>query len=122
MITLGRTFAAGSIIAASLVAASTAPAQAAFEQCDSGRFCGWGNNDYLWLIIERNPGMPLANHGGDANNEMDSWANRSTTNARGYDGYNFQGRCLTFTKGERDNNLAPWNSDMISSTSTSGGC
>lgn len=117
-----KRFAASGIIVGALLVAPHVSAQAAFSQCDDNRVCGWGNNDFNWLIIERNSGLPLANHQGDANNELDSWANRSVTNARGYDGYNYQGECQTFWRGDSDNNVAPWHSDEVSSTSTSGGC
>ncbi len=109
-------------ILGTMTLASQGAAQASFAQCDSTRVCGWGNNDYNWLIIERNSGLPLANHQGDANNELDSWANRSTQNARGYAEWNYGGDCMTFTRGDSDGHVAPWNSDEVSSTSTAAGC
>jgi hypothetical protein len=98
------------------------PAQASFSQCDANRVCLWGNNDYNWIIGERAPGGGMSNLTGDANNEMDSWANRTTRNAAGYGASNGSGDCQTFQAGERDNNVANWNSDEVSSWKTNGGC
>lgn len=118
---LRRIGAATALLAATLLGAEVS-AQASFEQCDATHVCGWGNNDFQWLIIERQSGLPLANHQGDANNNLDSWANRSSRDARGYAEWNYGGDCMTFRRGSSDNNVAPWNSDEVSSTSTSGGC
>lgn len=109
------------VLGTALIGAQGA-AQASFEQCDPTHVCGWGNNDYQWPIIERNSGLGLANHQGEANNNLDSWANRGTMNARGYAEWNYGGDCMTFTRGSSDNNVAPWNSDEVSSTSTAAGC
>jgi hypothetical protein len=53
-------------------------------------------------------------------NQTDSWGNRSTSNARAWDTYD-GGDCWTLSAGERDGNLAPWNSDRFSRLATSGG-
>lgn len=98
------------------------PAQASFSECDADRVCMWGNNDYHWLIGERGPGGGLVNLSGDKNNEMDSWGNRTARNAAGYGSTGGSGDCQTFKAGERDNNVASWNSDEISSWKTNGGC
>ena len=97
-------------------------AQAAFSDCDANRSCMWGNNDFVFLIGERAPGGGLVNLTGDANNQMDSWGNRTTVNSAGYGGANGTGDCQTFTAGSRDNNVAPWNSDEVSSWRTNRGC
>lgn len=116
-----RVSVAAIVLGTSLLAAQGA-AEVSFDQCDSGRVCGWGNNDYRWLIIERNSGLGIANQSGDASDELDSWANRSTRDARGYDDWNGRGDCQTFRSGSSDSNVAPWNSDEVSSTATNGGC
>jgi hypothetical protein len=98
-------------------------AQAAFSDCNAGRSCLWGNNDFIWLIGERAPGGGLQSFTGqDRNNQMDSWGNRTATNSAGYDGANGTGGCQTFAYGERDDNVAFYNSDEVSSWRTNGGC
>jgi hypothetical protein len=97
-------------------------AQAAFSECNANRSCMWGNNDFVFLIGERAPGGGLVNLTGDRNNQMDSWGNRTTVNSAGYDGAGGAGACQTFAAGSRDNNVAPWNSDEISSWRTDRGC
>jgi hypothetical protein len=99
-----------------------APATATFSQCSSNRVCLWGNNDYDWLLIQRSPGLGVAALSSGINNRMDSWANRTTTNARGYDGSSGTGDCQTFARGSSDNNVNTFNSDEVSSTATNGGC
>ena len=103
-------------------ASLTAPAQAAFSDCDADRVCIWGNNDYAWLIGERPGGEGVANIGGEANNEMDSWGNRTTRRSAGYADRGGVGDCQSFAAGSRDNNVSPVNSDELSSWKTNGGC
>ena len=110
------------LIGGTLLFAPNVAATAAYSDCASDKVCLWGNNDYKWLIHTRNPGKGLLALTGDANNEMDSWGNRTTKNARGYDKANGTGDCQTFAKGSKDNNVAPWNSDEISSTASNGKC
>lgn len=97
-------------------------AQADFSDCSSGRVCMWGNNNFQWLIGSRSPGYGVVNLYGDSNNQMDSWANRTSTNAAGYDGYDGYATCQTFWRGGNDDNVAPWNSDEVSSWRTNRGC
>lgn len=115
--------AAATLLAGTAVAAPLASASASFTQCDSGYVCLWGNRDYQWLIQERAGGYNAwYNLSGEANNQMDSWGNRSIRNARGTDGFNGGGYCQTFAAGSRDDNVAPYNSDKVSATNSGGGC
>jgi hypothetical protein len=98
------------------------PVQAAFSECDANRSCMWGNNDFVFLIGERAPGGGLVNLTGDRNDQMDSWGNRTTTNSAGFGNANGGGDCQTFTAGQRDNDVAFFNSDEVSSWKTNGGC
>lgn len=97
-------------------------AQAAYSDCNSGNVCMWGNNDFQWLIGERAGGSGRVNLSGDANNQMDSWANRSGYYAAGYGFYDGQGDCQTFSPYSYDSNVAPFNSDEVSSWRTNYGC
>lgn len=107
---------------AATAAGAAQTTQASFEQCASGRVCMWGNNDFQWLLGSRAPGYGLWNLYGDANDEMDSWANRSGQNAAAYSGFDGYADCQTFWKGGNDNNVGPWNSDEVSSWRTDRGC
>lgn len=113
------------LIALALVASAVGAAQtarASFEQCPSNEVCLWGNNDFLWFIAHRSSGGGVAALTGEANNQMDSWGNRSTRNAAGYGNSNGTGDCQTFAAGSRDNNVAWFNSDEVSSWRTDRGC
>jgi hypothetical protein len=118
----------GKLIASAIVAvtAVTVPglASGSLSQCPSGNVCLWGNNDFQWLIGNRAGGNgTITNLSGDANNQMDSWANRSSTySACGYGGANGTGDRQGWSPNNNDSNVAPWNSDEISSWRTRYGC
>lgn len=104
-------------------AGASGGAQAAFSDCDPNRSCLWGNNDYVWLLSERQAGGGLLSFSGqDRNNQMDSWGNRTATPSAGYDGADGSGDCQTFEAGQRDNNVSFVNSDEVSSWRTNRGC
>lgn len=108
------------------VAAITAPgiASGSLSQCAAGHVCLWGNNDFQWLIADRTAGSgTITNLYGEANNQMDSWANRSSSYAAcGYGGANGTGDRQHWGPNSNDNNVAPWNSDEVSSWRTRYGC
>lgn len=86
--------------------------------------CLWGNNDFKRKIADRAGGSgTIVNLSGDANDEMDSWANRSASyTGCGFGAANGGGDRQTFGRNSNDNNVAPWNSDEISSWRTRYGC
>jgi hypothetical protein len=100
-------------------AAATVPgiASGSLSECKNGEMCLYGNNDWKWLISHRSASdSSLLNLKGDANNEMDSWANKSLHyDACGYGGANGTGDRQYWKTNWNDNNVAPWNSDEISS-------
>lgn len=100
-------------------AAATVPGSASgsLSQCASGQMCLWGNNDFKWFIAHRGAGENwLENLTGEANNEMDSWANKSLRwDVCGYGAANGGGDRQYWGTNRNDNNVAPWNSDEISS-------
>lgn len=116
-------FVAASIIAAAGVAAPGV-ANAALSECPSDHMCLWGNNDFMWKIADRSAGSDtVVNLSGDANNQMDSWANRSASyTGCGFGGSNGTGDRQTFGRNSNDNNVANFNSDEISSWRTANGC
>lgn len=99
-------------------------ASAALSDCDSGNMCLWGNDNFLWMLSERSAGSStIKNLTGDADNQMDSWANKSGT----YSGCmwsdaNGSGDRQTLHRNQNDGNVAPWNSDEVSSWRTAYSC
>ncbi|MEV5692231.1 MULTISPECIES: peptidase inhibitor family I36 protein [Micromonospora] len=99
-------------------------ASAALSDCDANKMCLWGNNDYKWMLNERDAGSStIQNLSGDANDEMDSWANKSST----YSGCmwsdaNGSGDRQTLGRNQSDNNVSPANSDEVSSWRTAYSC
>lgn len=112
---------AGAFIAGTALLAPNTASSAAFSDCNSNYVCLWGNNDYQWMLIEKYTNQEGTNLYGEENNQTDSWGNRSTRNARAWDTHS-GGDCWTLSAGERDPNLAPWNSDRFSRLATTGGC
>lgn len=96
--------------------------QAAYSDCGGNRVCLWGNNDFRWLIGQRSPGYGWLNLSGDRDDEMDSWANRTGTTSAAYSNYDGHGECQVLWRYSSDDNVAPWNSDQVSSWRTNGGC
>jgi hypothetical protein len=102
-----------------LGAAATVPgvANSSFGECPSGQICLWGNNEFKWLIAHRGAGFTsVYNLSGEANNEMDSWANRSGEHdVCGYGALYGGGDKQGWDSLHNDNNVSPWNSDEVSS-------
>ena len=103
---------------------SVGAAGAALSDCNSDKMCMWGNNDFAYLIGERNHGVEtIYNMPSATNDEMDSWANRSAS----YTGCMYQhndggGDKQTMGRNSKDNNVAPFNSDEVSSWRSKYGC
>lgn len=115
---------AGAIIIAAAALTVPGVANGALSACPSGHICLWGNNDFQWKIADRTAGdATITNLRGDANNQMDSWANRSANHTGcGFGAANATGDRQTFGKNKSDDNVAPWNSDEVSSWRTRYGC
>jgi hypothetical protein len=101
-----------------------AVASATLSDCPSNHMCMWGNNDFRWMIGNRSAGSgTITNLSGDANDEMDSWGNRSASSTGCmYGDANGSGDRQTMARNSNDNNVAPWNSDEVSSWRTANGC
>jgi len=98
-------------------------ARAALTDCASAQMCLWGNNDFNWKIADRSGGSgTITILSGSANNQMDSWANRSGYVGCMYGASNGTGGRQTMGANSNDNNVAPWNSDEVSSLRTRYGC
>lgn len=109
------------ILATALIAPGLA--SGSLSQCASGHVCLWGNNDFQWLIADRTAGSgTITNLTGEADNQMDSWANPSSYNACGWGAANGTGDAQPFAAADNDNNVAFFNSDEVSSWRTRYGC
>lgn len=104
------------------IGAVASNASASFSQCNSNNVCIWGNNDFNWFLRGISSGTGLTALSGSANNQMDSWANRTARTGAGHDYSNGSGDCQTWGAGTRDNNVNPANSDEVSSIRANRGC
>jgi hypothetical protein len=84
--------------------------------------CIWGNNDFQWLIAERAGGRGMVDLTGEANNQNDSWGNRSTYYAGAYDGKDGTGECSELPEFSKDDNIGFYDADDWSSWRTQYGC
>lgn len=65
----------------------------------------------------------IQNLSGDSDDEMDSWANRTSVyDGCMYGGFDGGGDKQDMPRNDDDDNVAPWNSDEVSSWRTEGGC
>jgi len=119
-----KTVAAAGILATAGFVVSVAPASASLDQCNYGHMCMWGNNDYKWLLKERIAGLTgIVDLTGEINDEMDSWANVSSEYAGCmFEHHNGGGDKQFMARVSKDSNVAPWNSDEVSSWRTINGC
>lgn len=110
------------VVLAVSVGSVASSATATFSQCNPSNVCIWGNNDFSWLLRGIYSGTGLTALSGSANNEMDSWANRTARTGAGHDYSNGTGDCQKWNAGSRDNNVNPANSDEVSSIRANKGC
>jgi hypothetical protein len=120
-----KTIIGASVLAAAGVLAA-APAMASYDtDCPVGYMCMWADNDYKNVIGHRVAGYETIYNltGSTADNDMDSWANRSTSYVGCmYADANGGGDKQTMAKNTRDNNVASWNSDEVTSWRSINGC
>lgn len=113
---------AGAMIAGTVLAVPVA-ANASLSQCAVNYTCLWGNNDFLWYLAGKNQNQGYSNLTGEANDQMDSWANRSVLfNSCGREHSNGAGDSQTWNKNSSDNDVNTFNSDEVSSYKTNGSC
>lgn len=114
---LSAAFAGGAIIA-------PVAANAALSDCNTARMCMWANNDFKFEIGDRSAGSStITNLSGDNNNEMDSWANKSSLyEGCMYGGANGTGDRQGMGVNSTDSNVGFANSDEVSSWRTRYGC
>jgi hypothetical protein len=115
---------ASAIVAATGFAIAPTAAFAALSDCATGSMCLWGNNDFKYGIATRTAGSStITNLSSAANDDMDSWANQSSTYAGCmWSDANGSGDRQTLSRNSNDNNVSPANSDEVSSWRTAYAC
>lgn len=115
------------VLAASVVTSSLygGVVSADIDGCSGTSTCLYDNNDYQGKIAARTHGEgAIKNLSASADNKMDSWANNSNTyKTCAWNGQNGTGdHDGSWNENSSDSNVAPWNSDVISSWRTKYGC
>ncbi len=102
------------LIAAGTLSAPLA-ANAALSQCNTGKACGWLNNNLDALLIERGSNTAYtSNTLGDANDRISSVANRGSKDMGWYTDINLQGSRLCNNSNSYYNSVGSFN-DTFSS-------
>lgn len=119
---LGLSFLGLAMATAAVVAPNVA--NAGISECPADHMCMWANNEFSSEIADRAHGdTNIINLPAEANNKMNSWANRSVLHAGCmYGDINGGGDKQTMAKGSSDNNVSPLNSNEVTSWRTSLGC
>ncbi len=115
------------VILAFAVVSAPAVADASLSQCAYGKMCVWGNNDYQWLIAAQTHGnyrwVDPFSDANNENNQNDSyWNNSNAYSGCLADGANGGGDRVSMPRGQKDNDLAWFNSNEASSMRTKNGC
>ncbi|HEV7826498.1 MAG TPA: hypothetical protein VGP02_16495, partial [Mycobacteriales bacterium] len=113
------------VAAAVLVTAGLVPgvAQAGNDDfCAQEQVCIYDSNDWVGFLESRPPGLGIRNTWSWAEDSMDSWENRTGTDAAWYHDRNGKGRCVTLRHRSEDGNINVYDSDELSSWKTNGGC
>lgn len=97
-------------------------AQAGSSYCLSNRVCIYGSDNFVTPLGSRGPGGGVENVTSYRNDRMDSWENRTRTNAAWYYNSNGTGTCRTLGLLREDNNINFLDSDKLSSWRTNRGC
>ena len=109
------------VLATALVAVPVA-AHAGSSSCPSARVCLYADNNFSSLLGYRSAGGGRVNISSASDNQMDSWENKTATNARWYHDPNGGGKCVTMSHNSEDANINFLDSDTASSWATDGSC
>ena len=109
-------------VASGLAVGLPSAAMAGSSLCPSAKVCVYANNDFGGLLGYRSGGLGLANVSSVNNDEMSSWENKSTSNARWYHDRDAGGKCVTLLSKREDNNINFLDNDTMSSWATNGAC
>lgn len=112
-------------IAGGFAVTAVAPGIAgAVSGCDASRVCIFDDNNYEDRIGMRPAGEGRVDVSSSNNDRMDSWKNRTNTNAAWY--YNFvdenADNCRNMVANSSDGDVGVFNSDELSSWRTNRGC
>lgn len=90
--------------------------------CDANRACIYDGNGFVGIIGERAAGGGVVNVPSSYNDKMDSWENKTNTDAAWYYNANGGGNCREMDSLSEDSNVNVLNSDELSSWRTDRGC
>jgi hypothetical protein len=82
----------------------------------------WADNDFQVIIAERAGGGGVTNLSNEADDEMESWANKSNYNACWWHEENGGGTGNNMPAVSNDRDMAPWDADEAQSWRTQNGC
>lgn len=122
---IGRKIAVTATVAvtAVLAGAGLAPvALAGSSLCPRANVCIYDHDQFNGLLAARSGGQGAVNVGGAINDKMTSWENKSSYNARWYRDANSSGTCNNMARYSENGNVGWWNSDILTSWATDGGC
>ncbi|MEH0973843.1 hypothetical protein V6U77_22210 [Micromonospora sp. CPCC 205546] len=112
----------GAVIAAGGLAFPAAASAGNPGLCGGTWVCIYDGNNWVGLLGSRDPGGGLVNVSASANDHMDSWENKTNTNAAWCYDHDGGGNCRTMGKLAEDPNVNFLNSDELSSWRTDRGC
>lgn len=123
-IDIGKKMAIGAAIATALVGIAVSPAVAGNQiYCSGSWVCVYKNSYFDVPLGYRTAGFSLQNISAANDNEVSSWENKTSTNARWYTGSNGSGTCHTMAKFSELGYMNPFTqNDQMSSWAGNGGC
>ena len=115
----GLAVAAVATVASAVVAT---PAMAGSNLCPASRVCIYTDSGFSGLLGTRSAGGGNSNLSASADNKMDSWENKTTTNAAWYDDPNGGGTCNTMLANRENSYVGFFSRNGMSSWKTNGAC
>ncbi|MFI9643580.1 peptidase inhibitor family I36 protein [Micromonospora sp. NPDC051925] len=119
---ISKVLLAGAVIAAGGLAFPAAASAGNPAFCGSNLVCIYDGNNWVGFLGSRGPGGGIENVSAAANDHMDSWENRTSTNAAWYYDHDGGGACVNMSKLSEDDNINVFDSDELSSWRTDRGC
>jgi Peptidase inhibitor family I36 len=112
---------AGLIITSGIVLAPVV-ADAGSASCPASKICLYADNNFKAFMGFRSAGQGISNISVNNEDALDSWENKSSTNAAWYKNLDGKGTCRTMLAKKEDNNISFLDSDTASSWKTDGAC
>ncbi len=120
----GKKIALGAALATALIGIAVSPGVAGNQiYCSGSWVCVYKHKDFEVPLGYRTAGFFLQNISAANDNEVSSWENRTSTNARWYTGSNGSGNCHTMARFSELGFMNPFTqNDQMSSWAGNGGC